>query len=1053
MCFIHAVERPHMPAKDQPPQFFDWRKLPQLVKEWKEFVIIIATAIAAGLTILGVRSQGVAQIISYSTVVLLLVVGAFLVYRSRHRQQRARPHADSKLKFENQRLKRTTFRGLYPYQESDILPGDRRRREAQTIFTQITDAEFSFGVVCGESGCGKTSLLRCTLQGLLKEARSQSGMRVLYIGGLNELSNEELIHSSKVTEEERLEYQLDRLKSKVLEAGRGLPILLIIDQFEDFLVQYTKKLPARLGGFLKELIHATPATRVLCAIRRDYLADIQYLAPHLPEPLSVKTLFTLNNFTTEEAAAVIIECAELDDIKLDHELANIIAMDLAESGYVRPPELQIVCTALASNATLSEYRLRGGARGILAHHISSSITACESPRLASQVLRSLCSFSSNIKRNPQTVDEIFSTLILPESLKREEAMRIVRTILNQLVEARIIKTEPNTADETYTLVHDYLVKSVDDATADDKNRLEKANQFLQYYLLEYAEDAKNKIPGRRYRFIKKYADKSLLQEPRAKRLLKASRNAWIMYLTALIAVVLFTTTALLIVLTTERTWEPKLLNQILPDTGSIMTGGDIFLIQKDLMFTFAEDTDTRYAKLWQAKTAQLRLDKRGEHFVLDEQGKQFIIVEDKNARLANAVHLETGTEYQLPISAGAIAATTNLEELVRFSPFNGVLIISNKEYSTLDREYPSVPSSEANRSFPAGPPPPPPPIRADGIRIWSIPDQKERGLVATASWTTNPLPYLDKTLTRLLAVHSSDAGGEWQLWKVGEEKTLATLATSDEQLLNYSVDEVNRRFVVVKSPKSDYRKMIIQVRDLESGNVLSPERVWDIDPSKFIYVYFSNQGDFVVLAAGSSQEIEEPFTILHTANLVPAEYTIGKEVKWADTIDEPGKLQNVYWADDQGTYIWEVGPKPPKFLAGLILHPLKRDDGSNRERLMVVPAKNRVLVKRLDWHKELYDLNDSRKIADLDYRASDWKINFTYDGTAISVQARNGANYFYSLETGQKVAQIQNSAPSVSVFDADCRRITVWYSEGSIYRYTESFKILGLWAWPTKRCD
>ena len=112
-------------------------------------------------------------------------------------------------------------------------------------------------------------------------------------------------------------------------------------------------------------------TRILCAVRSDYLVDMRDLAPQLPEPISVKTLFVIKNLTVDQAANIVRECAEIDEIPLKDGFANTLAEELAHAGEVRPPELQIVCTALVGNLTLEEYRLAGGARGILSHYIQN----------------------------------------------------------------------------------------------------------------------------------------------------------------------------------------------------------------------------------------------------------------------------------------------------------------------------------------------------------------------------------------------------------------------------------------------------------------------------------------------------------------------------------------------------------------------------------------------------------------------------------------------------------------------------------------------------------
>jgi hypothetical protein len=67
------------------------------------------------------------------------------------------------------------LRGLLPFEDGDRLHG--RRLDVQSLITIIRSTGFSFGVVWGASGCGKTSLLRAGLLPALRE----SGLLPFYL--------------------------------------------------------------------------------------------------------------------------------------------------------------------------------------------------------------------------------------------------------------------------------------------------------------------------------------------------------------------------------------------------------------------------------------------------------------------------------------------------------------------------------------------------------------------------------------------------------------------------------------------------------------------------------------------------------------------------------------------------------------------------------------------------------------------------------------------------------------------------------------------------------
>ena len=114
--------------------------------------------------------------------------------------------------------------------------------------------DFSFGVVCGDSGCGKTSLLRSALQTHLKE----QGHRVLYVSSPRELVPK--LNPTDASEEidprTKLNTQLQSLERLAASNGPDLPLVIIIDQFEEFFIEYRGELRSTIGRFLNEKIHA-----------------------------------------------------------------------------------------------------------------------------------------------------------------------------------------------------------------------------------------------------------------------------------------------------------------------------------------------------------------------------------------------------------------------------------------------------------------------------------------------------------------------------------------------------------------------------------------------------------------------------------------------------------------------------------------------------------------------------------------------------------------------------------------------------------------------------
>lgn len=998
-----------MPPPDPQPGP-DWQKFPTFFKEWKEVIVIAAGAIAAALTTFGVKAQGIAQLIGYGAVLLLVGVGIYISYRIKRRHELRQQRAKLRETFESRKQQRTAFRGLYPYQEGDVLPGLQRKREAQTIFTQITDADFAFGIVCGDSGCGKTSLLRCALQARLKEATAQNGWRVLYLNNPRELGSEPG-QADELPPAARLQQQLAALRHAVAQACAGAPLVVILDQFEEFFIEYKGELRGQLGACLNELIHATPPTRILCAVRRDYLVDMRDLAPQLPEPLSVKTLFPLKNFTLEQAADVIKECAALDDLVLDEDLPATLASDLLEGGAVRPPELQIVCTALVSNPTVAEYRLRGGAKGILSHYIQNAIALCSEPKLGSQILRALCDFPAHAKRNPQTSNTLPAALELPAGLSPAQAAKLTTDILIQFESARLILVDTRAPEETYVLVHDYLVDAVATATSDTSTRTEEANQLLQYYVAERRDDPKVKIPFRRYRFIKKHADKTLLAEPRARQLLRASRNAQVTSVAALLLAVLISTALLLTLLTTQRTWQQTEVGRHNADDQR--SGARIYALPGGERVV-TESIFDKPLRLWEARTARLLDTEEGFMVARYERGEFLIFVTSKE-RSFYALHLPTVKKYPVPLDLDEIRSL-QLDPLVFGASGNVVAIIEKAQ-------------SQSGKY---------------DIKIWSILEQRELGTVREVAFDSHVQQiYLNKSASRLLTL----AAGEAKvivpiLWNAQTGERIAELWPQGGVNTLFNVDEAEARVVTARWTDN---VSTLTLWDFQTGKLLL-ERPAPV--AGHFNAKFSRHGDFILLLDGF-----KPVAVLSAADLLRAPQCPAQELRMVYGTEKFD--WGVAWSGGEaGTYVWDVtATAPPRLLKGLVLD--KESEDHTREVIKVNRAGDRAVAVRDSRQIELYDLASGEKLGNFDLPPRWRDDQFTFDGRAFSVRLEGGTILLFSLEDGRKLGELLNAGGRdyVAFYDAPCRRAHVWTDGGRVLRYTEGREFLSRWHWPSVKCQ
>ena len=1040
----------------------DLARLPSLFKEWSGVVATFGGAVAALLAVLlPQQTSAKVQVIGYAVALTLVGVGVGVFVRVRRRQgareRRERRRAAWEREAPGARL--AAFRGLLPYQEGDELPGEHRRLEARRLVTQFSEPTFSFGVVCGDSGCGKTSLLRSAIQRSLKAVGEERGFGVHYLSSPRELWSDGAAAGGRDAAS-RLRGELERLRQVTEGAARGSPLILILDQFEEFFIEYdSPELRLELGRFLDGLIKSSPPVRVLCAIRRDYLADMKDLAPADPEaaknffePLSLQGLFTLKNFTVEQAARVIRECAERDRIVLDEEFAERLASDLGDGDTVRPPELQIVCRALGSDPTLAGYRLAGGARGILAHHVGDAIEVSDDPDTGRRVLRALCDFPAHAKRNPQTAAEIAEAA----GAQGPQAQAFVRAALKRFQGARLVvserrggeKTEKRGAEEpAYALVHDYLVDAVSQATRDVTTRDEEANQMLAYYVSEYRDDPKTRVPFRRLRFIRRHADAKQLADPTARRLLRANLMRLATSAAALTSLVVVATTLLVALTTTNRGWRQEVVGNHWEGSESGNVGWTIQPKRGLLITGIADGTDASSVKLWDVSTGRLTYSSRRETYTYVPP--DYILGYSADEPFMTAVHIPTGREYQTVIPTQLVGVRVIAE---RREELTGELTISPSGTTVAVRELKSFLLDEGETE-----PEPSPPV----MRVFSVRDNKELVKVPTCDASANGDARITDDGEYFLAPCYAEDYLELTAFNL-RTKEQKVLTRSGFETMSWAFDEKSR---AASLELADDRRAYLVLWDIRTGRVLNqrqvphgPDDVGDVTSS----IEFTAGGEFIVVQTDGSDApgVRHVLTLYRAGGLgrmeVPEEDVgvIGAK----DQADDAGRKKHLIlaWPNEPGgTYLWDLTEAEPKLIADLTL-PADLNDVPS---VSLVPAGVRALnVVKEKKLVELWDFKVGKKLRDLDIPGRFNEVGFTIGANAVSVNVEGGTVSLFRADNGEKITdEIHNIGGTWQAFffDEKCHRAHVWTDEGRVLRYTEGWRLFGRenWFWPAERCE
>jgi len=497
------------------------------VSETVQFVLRVAAGISALLSLI----QGKPW---HFVVAVVVVLSTFAWDLFQRRLRHRCPRLDPAIKV----AKRAYLRGLLPFEQGERLLG--RERDLARIVTKLGSSDFRFGYISGEAGVGKTSLLRATV---IPEIR-RLGWVVVYVSKLGSSPLQNLLKAARVAlqlPDALNEHSLHNTISRYTTRFPNKRILIICDQFEEFLSSNTthrerESLIKELGECLAD---QTLSTGVLISLRKEFVDDLQEFEPYISQPLDPRFCYRLRNWESVEALSVLQTAANYDHVPFAENLIRAIIRDLERTGEVRPVELQLVATQLIDERIydVDRYKVHNGARGLLASFIKQKIepngdnTPEAERQIARHLLRSLCSKGTDVKR-PQglTIDElahhIQATLAANEQssliTSAENFDRILTIILHRFIESYIVVLED---EQTYNLAHDYIVRSILDATSEIDSVEEQANRLLDQYLDDQRRKPNILIPFRHFRFITKYATaKRKEDEPAAQLITRTGRH-------------------------------------------------------------------------------------------------------------------------------------------------------------------------------------------------------------------------------------------------------------------------------------------------------------------------------------------------------------------------------------------------------------------------------------------------------------------------------------------------------------------------------------------------
>lgn len=439
--------------------------------------------------------------------------------------------------------KGVAFRGLLPFQELDKEHFYGRTVETLALFNKITHKDFKFGVIFGESGCGKTSLIKAGLIPKLWE----KGYLPIYCRSYRNPTLAILQECQKQTQIKIYENQqsVDYLQQVAQEFDSTL--VIICDQFEEFFLNFNKKIERQdFISFIAKTCNSDINIKYLFLIRSDFLYLIaSEFDGQIPDPLINSKLYHLQNLNKEQAKEIIEKSISETDLRFEKKLLNYVVEDLAINASVLPSELQIVGEQLQNKHifTLQEYKQLGGKEYLVYSFLEDVIKAFPDQKLAQIVLRSLISDENSRL-----------TLSLKEIANRtQENEQKVKQILSILISSRLIREIQDDEPWRYELMHEYLIEKINQIAGRVISQVQRSNRLFRQYLSSYSVDKQTLIPLNSLWLIFRYS--SLRQGEKEQKLLKTSLF-WGIFKTGLLVIFLaIATTLLAALLSIKEEWE------------------------------------------------------------------------------------------------------------------------------------------------------------------------------------------------------------------------------------------------------------------------------------------------------------------------------------------------------------------------------------------------------------------------------------------------------------------------------------------------------------------
>ena len=394
------------------------------------------------------------------------------------------------------RLPSEPYKFLHWFGEEDVAIFHGRDYEIKRLVNLVETQHIT--ILYGESGTGKTSILRAGLLPALKE----NGVLATYLRPLvNPFQEmEEAIRSAFGIKKSDLSTLQEIITSKLSEQKT---LLIIFDQFEEFFIRQGADTRKEFEKVLADIL-AIPNKHIhfLFSLRSDYLDRLDELEDVIGhDPLRFR--IRLHDLGSASASIAILEPAKDFGISLDQTLLEKLVSDLGE-GSIAPPQLQIVCYSLwkdwvdngkpKTGLTINRYIELGSTQEILANYLTRVIDDLSQPQTLNEL-----SLPSDAEIAQATAKAILKSMITSEKTKIAVSSKEItqseliinlnapasqiEAILHYLQNRRIVRHIPDS--QYYELVHEVMINQIWGWITDSERQILDIQDILQRAMTDF----------------------------------------------------------------------------------------------------------------------------------------------------------------------------------------------------------------------------------------------------------------------------------------------------------------------------------------------------------------------------------------------------------------------------------------------------------------------------------------------------------------------------------------------------------------------------------------